>query len=68
MSGLSKKVKIIIAAAVSVLILVAGIATGILISSFLCLEPSFQLLRFLTCPVNIAEAHIPGSLCFVLVS
>ena len=33
MSGLSKKVKIIIAAAVSVLILVAGIATGILISS-----------------------------------
>lgn len=33
MSGLSKNVKIIIAAAVSVLILVAGIATGILISS-----------------------------------
>ena len=33
MSGLSKKVKIIIAAAVSVLILIAGIATGILISS-----------------------------------
>lgn len=33
LSGLSKKVKIIIAAAVSVLILVAGIVTGILISS-----------------------------------
>ena len=33
MSGLSKNVKIIIAAAVSVLILVAAIATGILISS-----------------------------------
>ena len=32
------------------------------------IEPSFQLLCFLTCPVNITEAHIPDFLCFVFVS